>query len=242
MESLRRSNVATYAIDRAGTFLAAARARVRSAAPPGGGRIRASAGTVVRQAQHGLRVMAAASGGFAVTNTDDLMCGLDRIVEDLDHYYLLGFYPTDNGGKRYRAIDVRFRRPHWPLHFRRGYARGTADAAEERRSAGRVLGGRPADDRSAVPSDGHRVPRIRQHHACRARARGVRARARPRGGRRAGARRLRYEVLVVDESEEEGEVGVGTRRPVDASPTGSAASPGSRVLSGWRNVDLTPGR
>src|SRR6185436_3662116 len=81
--------------------------------------------SAVRQAQHGLEMTAEASGGFAITNTDDFTGGLGRITEDLDHYYLLGFYPEDPKGKGYRRLDVAVAgHPGWKLHFRRGYMPG----------------------------------------------------------------------------------------------------------------------
>ena len=47
----------------------------------------------VRQAQHGLEMTAEASGGFAITNTNDFTKGLSRIIDDLDRPTdLLGFY------------------------------------------------------------------------------------------------------------------------------------------------------
>ena len=60
----------------------------------------------MRVAQDALSQFTEASGGFAVTDTDDLTGGLERIVEDLDHYYLLGFYAEEAGGKSYRPLNV----------------------------------------------------------------------------------------------------------------------------------------
>lgn len=133
MESLRRSNVATYAIDPRGHIASADLAR--ECVPPPLGKDPCSEGLTdwnspVRQAQHGLEIMSEASGGFAVTNTDDFTSGLKRIVEDLDHYYLLGFYPADPKGKGYRPIDVKVPgHPDWTLRFRRGYMPGAPPAA-----------------------------------------------------------------------------------------------------------------
>src|SRR5262249_9646277 len=79
----------------------------------------------VRQAQRGLEIMSEASGGFAVTNTDDFTGGLAKIVDDLDHYYLLGFHPSDQKGKDYRPLDVRIpAHADWKLRFRHGYMPG----------------------------------------------------------------------------------------------------------------------
>jgi VWFA-related protein len=129
MESLRRSNVATYAIDPRGKVESKDLAR-ECFPPPHAGEDPCSNGLTdwvspVRQAQHGLAILSEASGGFAVTNTDDFASGLRRIVDDLDHYYLLGFYPADTKGKGYRRIDVRIPgRPDLKVRFRHGYLPG----------------------------------------------------------------------------------------------------------------------
>jgi VWFA-related protein len=129
MESLRRSNVATYAIDPRGKVESKDLARECFPAPHPGedpcSNKMAEWYSVVRLAQHGLEIASEASGGFAVTNTDDFTSGLKKIVDDLDHYYLLGFYPADQKGKGYRALDVRSPgRPDVKLRFRRGYMPG----------------------------------------------------------------------------------------------------------------------
>jgi VWFA-related protein len=128
MESLRRSNVATYAIDPRGKV--ESKDLPRECMPPPTIPDPCSSGltdwnSAVRQAQHGLEIMSAASGGFAVTNTDDFTSGIGRIIEDLDHYYLLGFYPTDTKGKDYRRLDVSVPgRGNLTLRFRHGYMPG----------------------------------------------------------------------------------------------------------------------
>ena len=150
MESLRRSSVTTYAIDPRGHVTPQGLAVEAFPDPPdpvrglsddpatGGFRWN----NPIRQAQDGLVIMAEATGGFAVTDTDDFTSGLDRIIEDLDHYYLLGFYPSDPGrttgflaglahaagsGNDYRALEVRVAgRPEWTIRFRKGYRPGGA--------------------------------------------------------------------------------------------------------------------
>lgn len=91
----------------------------------------------VRQAQHGLSVIAEETGGFAVVNTDDFTTGITEIIGDIDNYYLLGFYATDLTTKGYRPIRVEVRgRPDLILRYRQGYeirAGDEADAAEARR-------------------------------------------------------------------------------------------------------------
>lgn len=130
MESLRRANVATYAIDPRGRVDSGDLSR-ECFPPPRATATDPCVGdpsglidwvSPVRQAQHGLEIMSAASGGFAVTNTNDFTSGLQRIVDDLDHYYLLGFYPSDSKGKGYRPIDVRIAgHSDWTLRYRHGY-------------------------------------------------------------------------------------------------------------------------
>jgi VWFA-related protein len=137
MEALRRANVATYAIDPRGAVKAGDLAS-ECFPPPRAGNdpcVDDSAGlndwmSPVRQAQHGLVETAVATGGFAVTNTDDFTGGLSRILDDLDHYYVLGFYPSDPNGKGYRPLNVQIAgHPDWTLRYRRGYMGGPAPSA-----------------------------------------------------------------------------------------------------------------
>lgn len=149
MTSFRRANVTTYAIDPRGKVRP--QDLMRESFPPPRGIVELpGAGTTepmgsaaigqvgvptedsqfrrnnpVRQAQDGLEFVAEASGGFAVTDTDDFEGGLRRIVMDLDHYYLLGFYPSDPSGDKFRALDVKIAgHPELTLRFRRGYMPG----------------------------------------------------------------------------------------------------------------------
>jgi VWFA-related protein len=134
MESLRRSNVTTYAIDPRGHVSPQDLTTEAFPAPPGLGDDPATGGfrwnNPIRQAQDGLAIMAEATGGFAVTDSDDFTSGIERVIEDLDHYYLLGFYPNDPGGKGYRPLDVSVRdHPKWKVRFRKGYRPGGPPAA-----------------------------------------------------------------------------------------------------------------
>ena len=141
MTSLRRSNVTMYNLDPRGRVSSQDLLRETFPGPPG---MLATATSTpadedsafrwdnpIRKSQDGLQLMADASGGFAVTDTDDFALGLSRILEDLDHYYLLGFYPADPDGKGFRALDVRVGRPGVTLRFRRGYVPGGPPAPPE---------------------------------------------------------------------------------------------------------------
>jgi VWFA-related protein len=129
MDAMRRSNVTTYAIDPRGYVSGQDLAKECHPAvgflddPCLGGSL-PDWNSWVRQAQHGLEMTAEASGGFAITNTNDFTKGLSRIIDDLDHYYLLGFYPDDPQGGGYRRLDVKVTRPGVTLRFRRGYVAG----------------------------------------------------------------------------------------------------------------------
>jgi hypothetical protein len=68
--------------------------------------------------QMGLRELALGTGGFWILNTNDFMPGLDKIVRELDEYYLLGYTPPAKTGEGAchsikvtveRGLRVRFR-------------------------------------------------------------------------------------------------------------------------------------
>lgn len=168
MNAMRRGNVATYAIDPRGEVTS--QELMEECFPPAGG-IGADpcVGTIglgdlpdwtawVRQAQHGLEIVAEETGGFAVVNTDDFTSGISRIISDLDNYYLLGFYTDDVKSKGYRQIDVEVRgRPDLTLRYRQGYQiAGASGPPEETDELARLIGGAlPKDD---LPLRLHAVP------------------------------------------------------------------------------------
>jgi VWFA-related protein len=132
MDAMRRSNVATFAVDPRGKI--DYKDFARECVPPlpglgcdpctgdchGGLPERDSH---IRISQRALDLISRASGGFAIVNTNDFDSGLRRIIDDLDHYYMLGFYPADVKGKGYRPLDVRVKgRPDLTLRFRHGYS------------------------------------------------------------------------------------------------------------------------
>lgn len=138
MESLRKANVALYAIDPRGKVrpedmmleswppkdCAVCNSPVM---PAPAERVKQREDSQfawenpVRLAQSGLGFITAAAGGFAVTDTDDLTGGLGRILEDLDHYYLLGFYPTDTSRTSHPVSVTVPEHPEYTVRFRRGF-------------------------------------------------------------------------------------------------------------------------
>lgn len=135
MEAMRKGGVATYAIDPRGEvtpqeLLQECFPGFGEADDPCLGRPLTAWNACVRQSQRGLEVLAGASGGFAVVNTDDFTSGVGRIVSDLDNYYLLGFYTSDTTTKGYRRLQVQVKgRPDLTLRYRQGYQldRGTEE-------------------------------------------------------------------------------------------------------------------
>ena len=146
LESMRRGNVATYAIDPRGhitsqKLLEECFPVVDADDPCLGGTLPAWR-SWVRQAQRGLEIMAGASGGFAIVDTNDFAGGIDRILTDLDNYYLLGFSPADTTTKGYRRLEVQLKgRPDAVLRYRRGYDLGERETTK-----------RPADPLFALSS------------------------------------------------------------------------------------------
>jgi VWFA-related protein len=140
MRHLRDGNVATYAIDPRGEITSQELESECHPSPPGKDpcvdpfRWR----SWIRLGQQGLGVIAEETGGFAVVDTDDFPAGIGRILDDLDNYYLLGFYTTDLSSKGYRPIDVVVKdRPDLTLRYRRGYLIQTAheDASKTAKAA-----------------------------------------------------------------------------------------------------------
>ncbi len=60
------------------------------------------------------------TGGFPI-RASDMDAGMMRLATDLDNYYLLGFYPADQGRVGYRPIEVRVNRPGLSVRHRAGY-------------------------------------------------------------------------------------------------------------------------
>ncbi|MEX2271135.1 MAG: VWA domain-containing protein [Vicinamibacterales bacterium] len=71
-----------------------------------------------------LELSAEASGGFAVMGSRGLDAGLNRIVADLDNYYLLGFYAEDPDSDKWRDLEVTVNRPGVIVRHRKGYRGG----------------------------------------------------------------------------------------------------------------------
>jgi len=129
IEAARRANAAVYAIDPAGKT-------IRGLEGYGGSGLTAglpfAANDRARIASGGLRVIAAETGGYAVTQTDDLAAGVARIVDELSNYYVLGFQAPDPGSTKPREIEVRLNRPDLEVRHRRSYVTKVQERPEDK--------------------------------------------------------------------------------------------------------------
>jgi VWFA-related protein len=64
-----------------------------------------------------------ATGG-AMSQSNDLAAGLDRMATDLSAYYLLGYQPEPSAAGKWHKLEVRVNRPGVEVRARRGYRSG----------------------------------------------------------------------------------------------------------------------
>ncbi|MBA2302113.1 MAG: VWA domain-containing protein [Acidobacteria bacterium] len=74
-----------------------------------------------------LRTLAENTDGLAVVNSNDIEKGLRKMADDLNSYYLIGYYSTNTKlDGRFRQIKVRVTQPGIDVRARRGYKAATA--------------------------------------------------------------------------------------------------------------------
>lgn len=72
--------------------------------------------------QTGLSQLADQTGGFLISNTNDLITGLRRIDEDMRVHYLLTYTPKNQEyDGRFRQLTVKLARPNLDVQTRKGY-------------------------------------------------------------------------------------------------------------------------
>ena len=74
-----------------------------------------------------LRTMAEVTDGLAITE-QNIEAGLQRVVDDLSSYYLLGYYTPAKPDGKYHRITVRVKRPGVQVRARAGYLAAKAPA------------------------------------------------------------------------------------------------------------------
>ncbi len=87
--------------------------------------------------QVGMRFIAEQTGGTALVNNNDIDLGLQRALDDLKGYYLIGYRPSEGtfGRSRFHKISIRVKRPGLKVRSRKGFFGLTE---EERRAAPRT--------------------------------------------------------------------------------------------------------
>jgi VWFA-related protein len=84
----------------------------------------------INAAQDNLRTLANETGGFAVTVGRNFAGAFDRIRADNSHYYILGYYPTnEKRDGKFRKIEVRSKRPGLTVTARKGYVAPKSEKA-----------------------------------------------------------------------------------------------------------------
>lgn len=78
------------------------------------------------ETQVGLGYVAKQTGGFLISNTNDIGRGLERIMNDLKGYYLIGYRPSDetfgkSSAKRFHSINIRVKRAGLKVRSRNGF-------------------------------------------------------------------------------------------------------------------------
>lgn len=72
--------------------------------------------------QLALEELAESTGGFAVTNTNQIALPMQRVMEDIRTHYEVAYTPSaTNYDGRFRKIEVRISRPHVTVQTRSGY-------------------------------------------------------------------------------------------------------------------------
>jgi VWFA-related protein len=78
--------------------------------------------TAVASKQLAMRELAEATGGFAVTNTNEIALPMQRMMEDIRTHYELAYSPTSTlYDGHFRKIEVKVTRPKVTVQTRRGY-------------------------------------------------------------------------------------------------------------------------
>ncbi len=78
--------------------------------------------TAVASRQLAMRELAESTGGFAVTNTNEISLPMQHMMEDIRSHYELAYSPTStNYDGHFRKIDVKISRPKVTLQTRKGY-------------------------------------------------------------------------------------------------------------------------
>jgi VWFA-related protein len=140
IDAANRANVSIYTMDAAGLRAESEQAKIRDqvnqAAGAGRGILGAGGGgnvpltkaleknedVLFQDPHNALGELAQDTGGLLFENTNNLRQGFDRIESDLHNYYLVGYTPANETyDGRFRAIEVKVKRPGVTVAARKGY-------------------------------------------------------------------------------------------------------------------------
>jgi VWFA-related protein len=71
--------------------------------------------------QSTLQMLAEKTGGVAILNANQLLPRLERVADDFETYYSLGYSPSHSGDGRYHKIEVKAKRKGLIVRHREGY-------------------------------------------------------------------------------------------------------------------------
>jgi VWFA-related protein len=122
IDAVRRANAAVYFVDSRGLIgLIGAYQAAASGPPPEAKDVGVSIFEETTLATGGSENLALETGGFAVTNNNDLNAGLVRVANESAAYYLLGYQPSKPASEKWRKLQVRVDRPGVKVRARQGY-------------------------------------------------------------------------------------------------------------------------
>src|SRR5215469_6922608 len=172
-----RANVKFYPIDARGLVAQAPLGDATKGSPGGQGMYSGSSSRAAQSnfqgTQETLYTLAADTGGKAFLDSNDLSAGIVQAQKDIDSYYILGYYSTNEAlDGRFRSIKITVTDPALrvriaKLDFRRGYYAGkefrkTNDSDREQQLAQALSLGDPITDMNiAMEVDYFRLARER---------------------------------------------------------------------------------
>jgi VWFA-related protein len=119
VEQANRSSVVVYSIDAKGLQPFMPGADVGGRANPGA---ITKALDTAQEALEGPVYLAKQTGGFMVTNTNDLNIGIQEAIYDQQSYYLIGFDPEDEKfDRKFHSIKIKANRPGLTVRTRSGF-------------------------------------------------------------------------------------------------------------------------
>ena len=146
LDDANRSNASFYPIDPRGLPV------FDSAVGPNPALMPAADGAQLSTRINTLQTLAGATDGIAIVNSNNIEGGIQRVIDDLTSYYLLGYYSTGKPDGRFHSITVRVKRPGVQVRARRGYRALTQEElATTRRTAVTAARPTPATVDAALP-------------------------------------------------------------------------------------------